>query len=53
MWALVINPTSGSGRGASVGSYVAGFLTQRKVDHQIISGDSAISLLEHLERFIS
>ncbi len=52
MWALVINPTSGSGRGASVGSYVAGFLTQRKVDHQIISGDSAISLLEHLERFI-
>ncbi|MBF8251883.1 MAG: diacylglycerol kinase (ATP) [Actinobacteria bacterium] len=52
MWALVINPTAGSGKGASIGSHVAGFLTQRDQAHEIVSGDSAISLITHLKRFI-
>ena len=52
MWALVINPTAGSGKGASIGSYVAGFLTQRKESHEIVSGDSAISLIAHLSKFL-
>lgn len=52
MWALVINPTAGSGKGASIGSYVAGFLTQHRESHEIVSGDSAISLITHLKKFI-
>ena len=52
MWALVINPTAGSGKGASIGSFVAGFLTQRKESHEVVSGDSAISLVTHLKKFI-
>ncbi len=52
MWALVINPTAGSGKGASIGSHVAGFLTQHRETHEIISGDSAISLVTHLRKFI-
>jgi len=53
MWALVINPTSGSGRGASIGRHVAGFLTARGLEHEIVSGDSAISLINHLVAFIA
>lgn len=53
MWALVINPTAGSGKGAPIGSYVAGFLTQRGETHEIVSGDSAISLVTHLKKFIA
>jgi diacylglycerol kinase (ATP) len=53
MWALVINPTSGAGKGASIGRQVAGFLTSRGVDHEIVSGDSAISLAAHLSHFIA
>lgn len=52
MWALVINPSAGAGKGASIGRHVAGFLTSRSIDHEIVSGDSAISLIKHLKKFI-
>jgi diacylglycerol kinase (ATP) len=52
MWAVVINPTSGSGKGSTIGSRVAAFLTQRRIKHQIISGTSASSVANNLSTFI-
>lgn len=52
MWALVINPVSGQGKGTTVGTYVAGWLTQRKITYTIITGNSAIALTDHLASFI-
>ena len=52
MWALVINPVSGQGRGTTVGTYVAGYLNQHKVDFAIVTGNSSISLSNHLKIFL-
>jgi diacylglycerol kinase (ATP) len=52
MWALVINPVSGQGQGTTVGTYVAGFLNQHKVDFTIVTGNSSIAITDHLEIFI-
>jgi len=53
MWALAINPTSGSGKGAEVGRLVAEFLKRHGERHQIISGGSSSELIDQLSRFIS
>ena len=52
MWALVINPVSGQGKGARVGTYVAGFLNQRSIEYTIITGNSSQALTDHLTTFI-
>ena len=52
MWALVINPVSGQGKGVTVGTYVAGFLQQRSINYTIVTGNSSVSLLGHLQTFI-
>lgn len=52
MWALVINPVSGQGRGAAVGTYVAGWLSQRSIDYTIVTGSTAPALKEHLKGFL-
>ena len=52
MWALVINPVSGQGKGATVGTYVAGWLSQRKIAYTIITGNSSVALTDHLSGFI-
>jgi diacylglycerol kinase (ATP) len=52
MWALVINPVSGQGQGTTVGTYVAGFLNQHKVDFTIVTGNSSIAITDHLKTFI-
>jgi diacylglycerol kinase (ATP) len=52
MWALVINPVAGQGKGATVGTYVAGWLTQRKILYTIVTGNSSIALADHLSLFI-
>jgi diacylglycerol kinase (ATP) len=52
MWALVINPVAGQGKGTTVGTYVAGWLSQRKIPYTIIAGNSSIALADHLSVFI-
>ena len=52
MWALVINPVSGQGKGATIGTYVAGFLSQKSIDYTIVTGNSSVALTDHLATFI-
>lgn len=52
MWALVINPVAGQGKGTTVGTYVAGWLSQRKIPYTIITGNSSGALGDHLLQFI-
>ena len=52
MWALVINPVSGQGKGATIGTYVAGFLNQKAIDYTIVTGNSSVALTDHLATFI-
>lgn len=52
MWALVINPVSGQGKGTTVGTYVAGFLNTHKIDYTIVTGNSSTALNDHLKTFI-
>ena len=53
MWALVINPVSGQGRGTTIGTYVAGYLNQHTIDFTIVTGNSSIALSDHLRTFIN
>ena len=53
MWAMVINPVSGQGRGTTVGTYVAGYLNQHAIDFTIVTGNSSIALSDHLRTFIN
>jgi diacylglycerol kinase (ATP) len=52
MWALVINPVSGQGQGTTVGTYVAGFLNQHKVEFTIVTGNSSVAITDHLKIFV-
>ena len=52
MWALVINPTSGQGKGSEIGTYVAGYLNSRDVQYEIIIGRNSIDQGDLLQRFI-
>jgi len=52
MWALVINPVAGQGRGASVGTYVAGYLNSRGIKYEIIIGRNGIDQADSLQRFL-
>jgi diacylglycerol kinase (ATP) len=52
MWALVINPVAGQGRGTTIGTYVAGYLNQHKIEFTIVTGNSSIALTEHLATFL-
>ena len=52
MWALVINPVAGQGKGATVGTYVAGWLSQRSIPYTLVTGNSSIALTDHLASFI-
>ena len=53
MWALVINPVSGQGKGTIVGTHVAGYLNQHAIDFTIVTGNSSIALSDHLRTFIN
>lgn len=54
MWAVVINPVSGSGRGAILGTETAGFFSEMRLPYQIITATSAdklgVDLAEFLEK---
>jgi diacylglycerol kinase (ATP) len=52
MWALVINPVAGQGKGTTVGTYVAGWLSQRNIPYTIVTGNSSVALGDHLSHFI-
>jgi diacylglycerol kinase (ATP) len=52
MWALVINPVAGQGKGASVGTHVAGYLNSRGIKYQIIFGRNGIDQADALQRFL-
>jgi diacylglycerol kinase (ATP) len=52
MWALVINPVAGQGKGTTVGTYVAGWLSQRGIPYTIVTGSSSVALGDHLSFFI-
>lgn len=52
MWVVAINPTSGRGRGARVGSEVAGYLASGGHPYEIITGSSAQNLSVNLARYV-
>lgn len=52
MWAIAINPTSGHGKGISVGEKVVRFFADRLIDYQVFSAQSANELGTHLELFL-
>lgn len=52
MWALVINPVSGQGKGARIGTHVAGYLNSRGISYEIIIGRNAIDQGDMLQRFL-
>jgi diacylglycerol kinase (ATP) len=49
MWLVVINPSSGQGKGAAVGSKVTSYLSSRAIEYQVLSANSAQSLRIELE----
>ena len=52
MWAVVINPVSGAGKGAILGAETAGFFASRGLPYQIITATSAEKLRSNLEDFL-
>jgi len=52
MWALVINPVAGQGKGATVGTHVAGYLNSRGIKYEIIIGRNGIDQSDLLQRFL-
>ena len=52
MWAIAINPTSGHGKGISVGEKVINYFSNHHLDYQVFSAQSANELRNHLELFL-
>ena len=52
MWVVVVNPISGSGRGAILGTETAGFFSERRLPYQIITATSADKLRVNLAEFL-
>lgn len=52
MWALVINPVSGQGKGAIIGARVAGYLNSHGVSYEIIFGRNTVDQGNSLQRFL-
>jgi diacylglycerol kinase (ATP) len=53
MWALVINPISGGGKGALLGREVAGYFSSRKIDYQVITATTGARLESNLRDFLN
>jgi len=52
MWAVVVNPVSGSGKGAILGTETAGFFSEKRLPYQIITATSADKLRINLAEFL-
>lgn len=53
MWAIAINPSSGHGKGITVGENVVHYFAQKKLPYQVFSAQSADALRDDLESFLS
>lgn len=53
MWALLVNPISGSGKGAVVASRVEKFLRSQHIEFEIVTESSAEGLIFKLKDFVS
>jgi diacylglycerol kinase (ATP) len=52
MWAIAINPTSGHGKGITVGARVVQFFSEHQLNYRVFSGLSAGELKSSLEPFL-
>ena len=52
MWGVVINPVSGSGKGAILGTKAAGFFAEKRLPYQIITSTSVDKLRVNLVEFL-
>jgi len=52
MWAIVVNPISGGGKGAILGTEVAGYFSTRGLPYQVITANSADRLRDYLANFL-
>ena len=52
MWAIVVNPISGGGKGAILGTEVAGYFSGRGLPYQVITANSADKLRSYLANFL-
>lgn len=52
MWAIVINPVAGAGKGAILGREVAGYFSKHGLKYTIITATSARKLKENLATFL-
>jgi diacylglycerol kinase (ATP) len=52
MWAIVINPVSGGGRGAILGREVAGYFDSKSLPHQVITSTTAQNLELSVKEFL-
>ena len=50
-WAIVINPTSGQGKGAEVGRAAVGYFGKHDLKYQIITGISAENKIQIVIKF--
>lgn len=49
MYAVVINPISGKGKGAALGAEVSGYLHLHKIEYTLVTASSAEILIQNLE----
>ena len=52
MWAVVINPVSGAGKGAILGAETAGYFAENSLPYQIVTATSAEKLKSNLSDFL-
>ena len=51
-WAIVVNPTSGQGKGAEFGKLVAGYFSKHDLKYQLITGISTQNVHSDLQKFL-
>jgi diacylglycerol kinase (ATP) len=52
MWAIVVNPVSGGGKGAALGAGVAGYFASKALPYQVITSTTAQRLHLNLQDFL-
>lgn len=53
MWAIVINPIAGQGKGAIYGTQIIRFFNSRGIEYRIVSGASAEHTTRNLKQFLA